>query len=273
VRLSLVTDFWRLPRKKTYNARREIRGALFGDQEMKPQTRSFRLIPAVVLSLLAAALSEAGAPAVLRSVSFHDDFSSAKLDLWLLPYPEDWEILGEGAQHYLHMKRNREPGVPRRPLQFARLKGVNMASFELSARVRREGSSMIIVFNYVDTMHFYYTHLSKDPGAEQAVHNGIFIVNGAPRVRIAGLEAPPALPDRNWHRVHILREALTGAIKVYMDENKEPIFSLNDTTFRCGQLGLGSFDETGDFADVKLEAQDVDCAPGGKVAVRPASGE
>jgi len=237
------------------------RGLLFGDRVMRPQPRSLRLISGAALSLLAVLLVWAGALAEPRGKTFQDDFSSGKLDHWLLPYPEDWEILSEVPMHYLHMKRNREPGVPRRPLQYALLKGVNMGSFELTTRVRREGRSMLIVFNYVDTLHFYYTHLSQDRGAEQAVHNGIFMVNGAPRVRVAGLEAPPALPDRNWHQVRVLRDVSSGAVKVFVDENKDPIFTWTDTTFRCGQLGLGSFDETGDFADVKLQAQDVGCKP------------
>ena len=241
--------------------RRVNRGLLSGDKLMRPSTRSLRLIPGGVLLLLAVLLVRAGAIGEPRRLTFQDDFSSGKLDPWLLPYPEDWEILSEGPLHYLHMKRNREPGVPRRPLQYALLKGVNMGSFELTTRVRREGRSMLIVFNYVDTLHFYYTHLSQDRGTEQAVHNGIFLVNGAPRVRVAGLEAPPALPDRNWHRVRVLRDVSSGAVKIFMDENQEPIFSWNDKTFRCGQVGLGSFDETGDFADVKLQAQDVGCKP------------
>jgi len=240
---------------------------------MKIQSTPLRLSLLFVPLLLAGLTAWTGALPVLRSVSFQDDFASGKLDDWIFPYPEDWEILSEGPLHYLHMKRSLEPGVPRRPLQFARLKGLKMASFDLSLRVRREGSSMIVVFNYVDTMHFYYAHLSKDLGKVQPVHNGLFIVNGAPRVRIAGLEAPPALPDRGWHQVRIRRDAFTGSVEVFMDDQPQPLFAVNDTNFGCGEVGLGSFDETGDFADVRLTAQDVDCVPGAKVAVRPASTE
>ena len=145
--------------------------------------------------------------AVFERISFHDDFESGNLNSWQFPYPEDWAILSEkraqqgsengaqGVNHYLHMKRNREPGMPRRPLQFALLKKAKVGSFDFQARVRREGKSMIVVFNYADTLHFYYTHLSTDSGAKVDVHNGIFIVDGGPRRRIAGTEAAPALPD------------------------------------------------------------------------------
>ena len=115
---------------------------------------------------------------------------------------------------------------------------------------------MIVVFNYVDTLHFYYAHLSKDPGTQVDVHNGIFIVDGGPRRRIAGLDASPALPDLSWHDVRIVRDLRSGSIQVFLDQETTPRFSVIDHTFTYGQIGLGSFDETGDFADFRLSSND-----------------
>jgi len=196
-----------------------------------------------------------------KKINFHNNFSSGKLDAWQFPFPEDWVVKEEGRLHYLHMLRNRDPLVPRRPQQFALLKGITVGSFTLETRVRREGRSMLIVFNYVDTLHFYYTHLSADPGAKVAVHNGIFMVDGAPRRRIAGLEAAPMLPDTNWHKVRVQRDVSSGSIEVFVDDQPQPRFSVVDNTFKCGQVGFGSFDETGDFADVKLSSNDAGCRP------------
>lgn len=177
-----------------------------------------------------------------------------------MPYPSDWEVLSENGLHYLHMKRSRPPGIPRRPLQFARLKNVQVRSFDLEANVRREGGSMIVVFNYVDPLHFYYVHLSVNPGSQIAVHNGIFIVNGSPRRRIAGIDAPAALPDRAWHKVRILRDAHTGSISVFLDHHMKPLFTTIDRTFTCGGIGFGSFDETGDFTKIRLHSNDSACS-------------
>jgi hypothetical protein len=196
-----------------------------------------------------------------RSIHIVDGFESGQLDAWGMPQRDDWEILAEDGNHYLHMKRSREPGVPRRPLQFALRTGVNVGSFDLRARVRREGRSMIVVFNYVDTLHFYYAHLSVDRGDQQPVHNGIFLVNSAPRVRIAGLAAAPALPDNAWHQIRVRRDAATGAIGVWSDVQSKPLFTVADRTFACGRIGIGSFDETGDFDDVDLRSDDAGCAP------------
>ena len=192
-------------------------------------------------------------------INFHDNFSSGKLDAWQFPFPEDWVVKKEGPLYFLHMLRNREPLVPRRPQQFARIKDINVGSFTLETRLRRQDRSLLIAFNYIDTLHFYYTHLSVDTGAKVEVHNGIFIVNGAPRRRIAGLEAAPALPDMNWHKVRVERDVNSGSIKVFVDDESQPRFSVIDTTFKCGQVGLGSFDETGDFTDVKLSSNDAGC--------------
>lgn len=196
-----------------------------------------------------------------RQVNFHGDFSSGKLDAWQFPFPEDWVVREEGPLHFLHMLRDRDPLVPRRPQQFARIKGINVGSFTLETRLRREHSSLLIAFNYVDTLHFYYTHLSVDAGAKVNVHNGLFIVDGGPRRRIAGVEASPVLPDKNWHNVRVERDVNSGSIKVFVDADAQPRFSVVDKTFKCGQVGLGSFDETGDFTDVRLTSKDAGCRP------------
>jgi len=221
------------------------------------------LLIGLVLSVAAVSMVIAGMAAQppSRTLNFHDDFSSGKLDAWQFPFAEDWVVKEEGPLHYLHMLRSRDPLVPRRPQQFALMKGVTVGSFTLETRVRREGSSMMLVFSYVDTLHFYYAHLSKDPGAKVDVHNGIFMVDGAPRRRIAGLEAAPALPDTNWHKVRVERNVASGSIKVFVDGEPEPRFTVVDKTFKCGQIGLGSFDETGDYTDVKLSSKDAGCQP------------
>jgi hypothetical protein len=224
------------------------------------------ILPAA-LTIVGLTVSMRAQPVVL-SVHFDDNFSSGSLEHWQLPYPEDWTIGSDGPEHFLHMLRNREPLVPRRPVQFALLKAINVGSFTFQARMRREGRSLLMVFGYVNNLHFYYTHLSVDPGTKVEVHNGIFIVDGGPRRRIAGLDAPAALPDYNWHQIQVRRDAHSGSIEVFVDGERSPGFSVIDSTFNCGQVGLGSFDETGDFRDVHLSSNDAGCQPGG--VLRPA---
>lgn len=215
----------------------------------------------VVAAALGVLVTVTQARPATGKVNFYDNFSSGKLDAWQFPYPEDWVIREDGPLHYLHMLRSREPLVPRRPQQFALLKGNNVGSFTLTTRVRREGRSMLITFNYVDSLHFYYTHLSMDRGTKQPVHNGIFLVNGGERFRIAGTEAAPALPDTHWHTVRVVRDVVSGTIKVFVDKDLQPRFAVVDKTLKCGRVGLGSFDETGDFTDFRLTSNDAGCRP------------
>ena len=249
---------------------RTFKQALSGHRKGVTEMKRLRTFLLLALSFAGAIVAVShGANPVLRSMQFRDDFETGTLDAWDFPLAEDWVIRGEPVNHFLHMLRNREPGVPRRPLQFARLRNANVGSFKLEARVRREGTSMIIVFNYVDTLHFYYAHLSADRGAQQPVHNGLFIVNGEPRKRIAGTDADPALPDREWHTVRLERSVPSGSIELFMDDEKKPRFSVVDRTFNCGQIGIGSFDETGDFDDIRLNSDDAGCKPG--AVIRPAN--
>ena len=169
-----------------------------------------------------------------------------------MDHPEDWEILQDGTTGYLHMKRMRDPGVPRRPLQFALLKDVDAGNFTLNVRVRRAQRSLIVVFDYQDTLHFYYAHVSSDPGSDALPHNGVFIVDGGPRRRITGAGSKPALPDQAWHDIRVVRDVPSGSIDVFVDKNTTPLFHVVDHTFNHGQVGLGSFDETGDFSAFHL---------------------
>jgi hypothetical protein len=247
--------------------------------EESPTRRPSRLWWAVCTALVFAMAVVSGvafrrtpAQIGIRAINFVDGFEHGQLDAWQMPHPEDWEILSENGNHYLHMKRSRDPGVPRRPLQFALPKAANVGSFDFRVRTRRAGKSMIVVFNYVDTLHFYYAHFSADTGSTQPVHNGIFLVNNAPRVRIVGLDAPPALPDDSWHQIRVSRDAESGQIEVWSDVQSQPIFTVVDRTFTCGQIGIGSFDETGDFDDVELHSDEAGCAPDKTPSPTPAAG-
>jgi hypothetical protein len=133
-----------------------------------------------------------------------------------------------------------------------------VGSFTLDVDVRSHGESMAIEFNYEDPIHFYYVHLSNVRGAQDFRHNGIYIVNGEPRRRITGVDAAPALPDHKWHHVRIVRNVSDGSIKIYMDHEDSPRFSVVDHHFTCGQVGLGSFDETGDYAHFHLTSKDAE---------------
>lgn len=122
------------------------------------------------------------------------------------------------------MKRSREPRAPRRPLQFVRLKNTKVVGFTLDVNARRADGSKIVKI---------------------VVHNGIFIVGGGLRRRIAGLDVP-LLPSGPGVMVRIMPDSRSGSVQVFLDKETNPRFSVIDDTFLSGRVG--SFDETGYLA-------------------------
>jgi len=155
---------------------------------------------------------------------------------------------------------------PRRPVKLALWKSGCVSSFDLELRVRRDPiqqqeGDVLVIFGFQDELHFYYAHLSSDDG-NVAVHNGLFRVNGGDRERIAGTGALPALPDENWHRVRLSRDPQSGEIKLFLDNDVEPRFQVTDRTHSYGRVGVGSFDNTGEFDDLRLTGTaSAECRP------------
>jgi hypothetical protein len=106
-----------------------------------------------------------------------------------------------------------------------------------------------IVFGYTSPSRFYYVHLA---GITNDVHNGVFLVAGADRRRIDPGTTPPQLRDQNWHDVRLVRDGSTGRVQVYVDHAAAPAWDLIDATFPAGRVGLGSFDDTGEFRNVTV---------------------
>jgi len=185
------------------------------------------------------------------------DFEDGSLAEWYLAVPGDWKIVEHGGNHVLRLDRAGPVGArPRRPVKFALWKPGCVGSFDLEVRVKRDPilqteGDVLVIFGFQDKLHFYYAHLSSDDG-NVAVHNGLFRVNGGDRERIAGTGARPALPDEEWRRVRVLRNTQSGEIQLFLDDDAEPRFQVTDRTHGYGLVGVGSFDNTGQFDDLRL---------------------
>ena len=80
----------------------------------------------------------------------------------------------------------------------------------------------------------------------------IFLVNGAPRVSIAQKRTNGTDWKTGYHRIRIERDTDAGTIKVYFNDMKVPVMETVDKTFLYGEVGLGSFDDTGNFDNFTL---------------------
>jgi len=183
---------------------------------------------------------------------FFDDFESGA-GRWTQTDSNAWKIVAEDDNHvYAQFQRSQYEPPVRSPYNMARVKGVNVSDFVLQARMKQTGKEyghrdMCLFFGYQDPAHFYYVHIATkaDPHA-----NSIFLVNGAPRVSIAQERTDGTDWATGYHDVRIVRDAQAGTIEVFFDDMDTPIMKTVDKTFGAGEVGFGSFDDTGHIDDV-----------------------
>jgi hypothetical protein len=123
----------------------------------------------------------------------------------------------------------------------------------VSADVKPLLGSLLMVFSYRDAAHFDYAHLSIDTGVRQPNHNGIFHVYGGERVRISSQAGPAAFASlRRWYHVQLVYNGNSGEVHVSVDGRPIPALEAVDRSLDGGRIGIGSFDETGDFKNVSF---------------------
>ena len=169
---------------------------------------------------------------------------------WTVPAGSEWKV----EDGVLQILQNRGPLTPRRPQQFA-LSDKSYDSFTLEADVKALKRSLIIVYAYKDNIHFDYAHLSSDTAAKQTVHNGVFHVFGGERVRISSEEGPASFPSiDDWYHVVMKYDSKSGRMDVLVNGKPNPSLQAVDLSLKSGKVGLGSFDETAMFKNVKITA-------------------
>jgi hypothetical protein len=204
---------------------------------------------------VAAALPATAAGPTDMPLVFEDDFEKGA-DRWQPTDPEAWRVVETDRTKVYNQFKNSNYKPPHRsPYNISLIKDVLVGDFVLTARVQSTNKGagahrdMCLFFHYQDPAHFYYVHLGKrpDPNSSQ-----IMIVNDAPRVMITKNESPGVPWDDEWHQLKLTRRTADGTIAVYFDDMKKPIMVAEDKTFTWGQVGLGSFDDNGNWDAVEL---------------------
>jgi hypothetical protein len=177
------------------------------------------------------------------------------LDLWELS-DDGWRLDKVDDRHVLSQFRKQSAFVPevRSPFHRAILKSHEVTDFQLDVKVRSTHPpyghrDVCLFFGYQSPTQFYYVHLGElmDPHCNQ-----IFIVNNQPRTRISRTTSQGTPWDDDWHHVRIVHKTSTGQIAVYFDDLSSPVMTAIDQTFSSGLVGLGSFDDTADWAEFRL---------------------
>jgi hypothetical protein len=181
---------------------------------------------------------------------FADEFAKGA-ERWQPTDAKAWRVVktDRGAVYNQFQMSQYKPPV-RSPHNISLIKDLKVTDFNLEAKVQSTGKDgphrdMCLFFGYQAPDRFYYVHLAKraDDHANQ-----IFIVNKADRKKISTKTTEGTPWDDGWHTVKVMRQ--NGDMQIQFDGKL--VMTATDTTFAWGQLGLGSFDDSGNWADVKV---------------------
>jgi hypothetical protein len=186
------------------------------------------------------------------------DFGDGTASGWKPNQPEHWRVTEHDGSLVYELVVPGAPGQVRAPSSYSLLAGYDVTSFVFTGRLQCKADTsnpqrdMCVFFHFQDPTHFYYVHFSA---RSDGFHNIIGLVNGADRIKInlepAG-KSTFRLTDTKWHDFKVTYEAATGKIQAYLDDMGTPILTAVDKTLGHGLVGVGSFDDTGYFDDIKL---------------------
>lgn len=175
---------------------------------------------------------------------------------WTFTDENAWETTTDGGDHSLHLRSQSdyEPAF-RSPHNIALVEDLWVSDFVLEARMKSTNEEyghrdLIVFFGWQDPQNFYYAHIATQSDAHA---NSIFAVDDAPRISIAEWRTQGnTWEDDTYHTVRVERNTNLGTIRVFFDDMQEPVMTARDKRFTYGRIGLGSFDDTGMFDDVRV---------------------
>jgi hypothetical protein len=188
-----------------------------------------------------------------------DDFDK-DTSRWEPTDPKAWKVIAtERGKAYSQFQQSAYKPPHRSPHNIALLRSILVTDFVLDVDVQSTGKDgphrdMCLFFGYQDPAHFYYVHIAKKADDHA---NQIFIVNGTARKKISTKSTPGTPWDDGWHHVRVVRTVADGKVAVYFDDMKTPIMTASDATFAWGRVGLGSFDDSGNWARFRLRGDRV----------------
>lgn len=209
-----------------------------------------RWIVAFAFLVVLACLGRADSPGLL----FEDDFSRG-MTRWKPTDPKAWKVIdtpdGKALSQFIQSKYKPKH---RSPLNYALVTDLFVGDFVLEAKLRSTTRDyghrdLCLFFGWQSPEKFYYAHLAKKADDRA---NQIFIVNGKERVKISKTSTPGTPWTDGWHRVKLVRKVKDGTIAVFFDDMTKPIMTASDSTFTWGQVGVGSFDDTGEWRAIRL---------------------
>lgn len=224
----------------------------------------FRYFPMIALLAAWPALLVADEPPAGTDLPlvFQDDFQSGDLSRWEPTDPKAWKLTRQGDnQVYSITVRQSDYQPPvRSPYNRSLVKDLNLGSFVMDVKLQSTLDTgahrdLCLFFGYQGDAHLYYVHLGRKTDDHA---NQIFIVNDAPRTKISTKTTDGTPWTDDWHHARIVRDVDSGDIRVYFDDMETAAMEANDKTFSWGRVGIGSFDDLGNFDDVRIHGVTVE---------------
>ena len=181
---------------------------------------------------------------------YQADFEDGKIDAWAASDPKAFKIEEVDGNKVLSQFQQSKVETPvRSPFNRSMIKDLTVSDFVLDVKLQSTARdyphrSLCLFFGYQDPAHLYYVHFGQKTDDHA---NQIFIVNNEPRKKISTETTPGTAWDNKWHHARIVRKVETGTIEVYFDDMQKPVMKATDKTFNWGEVGVGSFDDTGRF--------------------------
>ena len=181
---------------------------------------------------------------------FSDDFETDSASNWSPVDPATWKVIKTDKGHVLSQFEKSNVKTPvRSPFNRAMIKDITVSDFVLDVKLQStikdyDHRDMCLFFGCQDAAHLYYVHFGKKADDHA---NQVFIVNNADRKKISTKSSSGTNWTDDWHHARLVRDVKSGSIKVFFDNMTEPVMEATDTTFTWGQVGVGTFDDTGNF--------------------------
>jgi hypothetical protein len=194
---------------------------------------------------------------------FHEDFKSPDeaLKKFTVTEKEAWKIVKDDVngvkQNVLSLfkQSNYKPPV-RSPLNIAWINDLKVSHFVLEAKCRITTEliphrDLCFFLAGVDASHMIYCHVSQQ---EDKIHNQIHLVDGKDREPITVKHSKGTPWDDKYHTVKITRDE--AGVSVYFDGKL--LMTTDRKDLPVGKLGVGSFDDLGNFAEITVWGKKAD---------------
>ena len=211
----------------------------------------------VIVATPTGAADDPSPPAGMKLVYSHD-FEDRSLTRYEPTDTSAWQLTEQNGNHAAALIKRNSDFKPkyRSPFNRTLIRDLQLSTFVMDIRLQSTipdygHRDLCLFFGWQNDEHLYYVHFGKQTDDHA---NQIFIVNNEPRKKISARTTSGTPWTDNWHRARIARNAETGEIKVYFDDMQNPVMTAIDKTFDKGRLGFGSFDDIGNFDDIRIYA-------------------